>query len=178
MTRKDTVFFSVIYHLLYDGKPSFPKEISGREKIPWNKLVCSTGEEFSDSNPSLFPVFLMDFVLPVTDSDGDAQEWPGCLTVAYFGGQSCYSMTNLFRCFITHLKWTPFYSCFQPSKMWYVIVTVTENHIFKQMSFFLMISVFYYESLLLEGEKKKISSLNTKPHTWNTQSSGNNNRTQ
>lgn len=52
------------------------------------------------------------------------------------GRGSCYSMTNLFRCFITHPKWTPFSGCFQPSKMWYVIVTVTENHIFKQMSFF------------------------------------------
>lgn len=82
MTRNDTVFFSVIYHLLYDGKPSFPKEIWGREKMPWNKFIFSTGEELSASNPSLFPVFLMDFGLPATDSNGHAQEWPCCVIIA------------------------------------------------------------------------------------------------
>lgn len=60
----------------------FQKKYQGGNKIPWNKLIFSTGEELSDSNPSLFPVFLIDFGLLVTDSYGDAQEWPWCAIIA------------------------------------------------------------------------------------------------
>lgn len=74
MTRKDTVFFSVIYHLLYDGKPSFPKEISGREKKypETNSYLVQVRNSAAQTKPHF--LFLMDFGLLVTDSNGDAQE--------------------------------------------------------------------------------------------------------
>lgn len=59
----------------------FQKKYQGGKKMPWNKFIFSTDEELGASNPSSFPVFLMDFGLPATDSNGDAQEWPWCVII-------------------------------------------------------------------------------------------------
>lgn len=59
----------------------FQKKYEG-EKIPWNKLVFNTGEKLDGQETRLFPVFLRDLGLLVTNYNGDAKVWPCCVIIA------------------------------------------------------------------------------------------------